>query len=502
MKGKGTTNFRIGQVLYTSTFATLSDHVEAGNDITVLPIYATGHTNIKSGDKLILVADNYITAEITIKTNVKADDTSISIDPITTYTRFKEGSVIVMPMASVNNKINSVVSGGAGTSGSSGTSGTSGVNGEAGAKGDKGDDGTSGTSGTSGVGQDGENGTSGTSGTSGQDGAQGAKGDKGDIGNDGTSGTSGISGSSGSSGTSGIDGSNGVDGLDGTSGTSGTSGEDGVDGVNGSSGTSGTSGSDGANGSNGVDGEDGTSGTSGTSGQDGNDGSNGANGTSGTSGTSGVKGDKGNTGNAGANGTSGTSGTSGINGSNGQNGQDGATITSYSGNPQQGGRTVGDIHINTDNWNIFEWNGSNWDLVGNIKGTNGQNGTSGTSGTSGAKGATGAKGDKGDPTPVHFQINSGYMLSFEAGEICVGNIMSGWNGGDWDAKLSGSALLSEHTNCGAPISVALTTDDTIQIVASVFQGGGSGNMVTAHLYWVFQKSEVIPKLSSPLFIKH
>ena len=197
----------------------------------------------------------------------------------------------------------------------------------------------------------------------------------------GVPGTSGTSAIDGTSGTSGINGTSGTNGTGGTSGTSGSSGS------NGSSGTTGTSGSSGTSGSTGKSVLSGVQPTPQDAGYSTGDytgqlyyGSNGnvfswastgwifitnLNGSSGTSGTSG---------------SSGSSGTNGSSGTSGSNGISNSWQSAYLGPPQGRGQNPGDQYLATGTGIVYQWDGSQWNSTGNIKGPAGSSGTSGTSG--------------------------------------------------------------------------------------------------------------------------
>ena len=83
----------------------------------------------------------------------------------------------------------------------------------------------------------------------------------------------------------------------------------------------------------------------------------------------------------------GIDGSAGLPGSSGNDGKDGTTWQVGKQNPMNGEVTgnVGDLYLNTDNWNIYECTekGTTWKLVGSIKGNDGQTGPTGPSGKDG-----------------------------------------------------------------------------------------------------------------------
>lgn len=100
-------------------------------------------------------------------------------------------------------------------------------------------------------------------------------------------------------------------------------------------------------------------------------------------------------------------GSKGENGADGADGKDGAdgtsvsikgTLSSVSELPTTG--TSGDAYI--INGNLYVWNGSKWENVGNIKG---EKGDKGDKGDNGSDGSDGADGTDGDYTELRFAVN-------------------------------------------------------------------------------------------------
>lgn len=91
-----------------------------------------------------------------------------------------------------------------------------------------------------------------------------------------------------------------------------------------------------------------------------------------------LKGEKGDTGDTGE------VGLPGAKGDPGEDGQPGSTIHVVSSTPAYSLGRVGDIALNSSNWNVYRKSGtSTWTLVGNIKGATGATGARGTNGTNG-----------------------------------------------------------------------------------------------------------------------
>jgi hypothetical protein len=64
-------------------------------------------------------------------------------------------------------------------------------------------------------------------------------------------------------------------------------------------------------------------------------------------------------------------------GANGADGADGNTWSSGSGAPVGAGTNTGDQYLNTDNGDVYEWDGATWNITGNIEGPTGPAGPAG-----------------------------------------------------------------------------------------------------------------------------
>ena len=150
-----------------------------------------------------------------------------------------------------------------------------------------------------------------------------------------------------------------------------------------------------------IKGETGNVGPAGPKGDTGDKGDTGEKGDKGDTGETGATGQKGDTGPKGDTGDTGATGDTGPAGAKGDTGATGTGITikgSYdtyeelihdhpTGEP-------GDAYL--VNGNLYIWNGTTWENVGNIKGDTGDTGPQGVKGDKGDTGDSGAKGDKGD----------------------------------------------------------------------------------------------------------
>ena len=150
-----------------------------------------------------------------------------------------------------------------------------------------------------------------------------------------------------------------------------------------------------------IKGETGNVGPAGPKGDTGDKGNTGEKGDKGDTGETGATGQKGDTGPKGDTGDTGATGDTGPTGAKGDTGATGTGITikgSYdtyeelihdhpTGEP-------GDAYL--VNGNLYIWNGTTWENVGNIKGDTGDTGPQGVKGDKGDTGDSGAKGDKGD----------------------------------------------------------------------------------------------------------
>lgn len=94
----------------------------------------------------------------------------------------------------------------------------------------------------------------------------------------------------------------------------------------------------------------------------------------------------------GAQGPTGPAGPQGVRGSTWQNGTSAPTSTS--------GFLKNDKYLNTSNGDVYNYTGTAWQRVMNIRGPQGIQGPQGNVGPAGPQGIQGPKGDKGDPGPA------------------------------------------------------------------------------------------------------
>lgn len=91
-------------------------------------------------------------------------------------------------------------------------------------------------------------------------------------------------------------------------------------------------------------------------------------------------------------------GAQGPTGPKGDPGTRGSTWTNGTSNPTStSGYLTNDKYLNTSNGDVYNYTGSTWQLVGNIRGPQGIQGPQGNVGPVGQQGIQGPKGDKGDP---------------------------------------------------------------------------------------------------------
>ncbi|RYD98052.1 MAG: hypothetical protein EOP54_08955 [Sphingobacteriales bacterium] len=294
-----------------------------------------------------------------------------------------------------------------------------------------------------------------------------------------------INGPKGDAGEVGATGANGADGKSltggagtpGATGASGASGDTYIDVTNGDvytyngttwnvtgniKGATGAAGPQGATGANGADGKSATSGA-------GTPGATGATGASGDTYINTVNGDvytyDGTTWNVtgnikGATGANGATGTAGPQGATGANGADGKSVTGGAGTPGATGASgaSGDTYIDVTNGDVYTYNGTTWNVTGNIKGATGAAGPQGATGANGADGksvtggagtpgATGATGASGD---TYIDVTNGDVYTYDGTTWNVtGNIKgatgaagpqgaTGANGADGKSATSGA----------------------------------------------------------------
>ena len=213
------------------------------------------------------------------------------------------------------------------------------------------------------VGPTGAVGPTGPQGPQGIQGEQGPKGDKGDTGEQGPKGEKGDTGPQGQPGPQGPQGEQGPTGPTGPQGPKGDTGEQGPQGPQGETGETGATG---PQGEQGIQGE------------------------------VGPKGDKGDTGAVGPQGPKGDTGPTGPTGPKGDIGIRGSTWTSGMGTPTStAGYIENDKYLNTTDGTVFNFDGSTWNNVGNIRGPQGIQGIQGETGAAGPQGQQGIQGVRG-----------------------------------------------------------------------------------------------------------
>jgi Collagen triple helix repeat (20 copies) len=243
-------------------------------------------------------------------------------------------------------------------------------------------------------------GPTGPTGATGSTGAQGFTGAQGETGMKGETGDVGATGATGPQGEQGFTGAQGATGMKGETGEQGQTGPTGPTGIRGST-------WDSATGAPSVTGESHT----------GDQYLNTENGdvyewngmtwiiTGNIRGPTGPTGETGAQGNTGATGPQGEQGFTGMKGENGEQGETGptgptgirgSTWDSATGAPSATGGNTGDQYLNTENGDVYEWNGTTWIITGNIRGPTGSTGPKGDDGNDGATGTTGPTGMKGD----------------------------------------------------------------------------------------------------------
>ncbi|CAB4123774.1 Intramolecular chaperone auto-processing domain containing protein [uncultured Caudovirales phage] len=285
-----------------------------------------------------------------------------------------------------------------------GATGPTGPMGSAGATGPTGSQGPTGATGPSVTGPTGPTGSAGSTGPTGPQGNQGIQGIQG---NDGPQGATGPTGSQGATGPTGARGADGYIGADGATGPTGATGSVGPTGPTGSVGPTGPTGATGLTGATGPTGTTGAIGATGPTGATGDMGPTGPQGDIGPQGSQGIQGNpgiQGATGPTGATGNTGPTGATGAQGPTGATGATGAasTVTGPTGatgptgpqgtsinlkgsvaapvNLPGSGNSVNDAYIVLSNSDLYVWNGSVWNNVGQIVGPTGAAGAGGALG--------------------------------------------------------------------------------------------------------------------------
>ena len=268
-------------------------------------------------------------------------------------------------------------------------------------------------------GDTGPQGPIGPQGPEGPQGPQGTPGERGLPGSDGIPGIQGETGPEGPQGPIGLKGDQGVPGEAGPQGPVGPTGPQGPKGDKGLSGSQGPQGPAGIQGIRGEVGPEGPKGDIGLTGPQGPQGPQGLKGDIGPEGPQGVqgpKGDKGLTGSkgdTGPQGPQGPEGPQGVQGIPGEKGADGTGVTilgSFA--TEEGlnaarptGNNIGDAYIVAGD--LFVWNGSLFENVGQIQGPQGIQGPAGPTGPQGPEGQRGLTGPQGPEGPQGIKGDTG-----------------------------------------------------------------------------------------------
>jgi hypothetical protein len=211
-----------------------------------------------------------------------------------------------------------------------------------------------------------------------------------------------VAGTPGPQGPQGIQGETGPQGIQGLQGIQGEQGLQGVQGIQGEIGPQG------ATGPQGIQGEVGLQGPAGADGATGPQGPQGIKGDTGTTGATGATGAQGPAGADGATGPQGPQGIQGDVGPQGPQGDAGTGINIKGVVPTEAdlpatGNTVGDSYIVEATGNLYSWDGTVWNDVGQIvgpAGPTGPQGPQGIQGETGAQGPAGATGAQGPAGPT------------------------------------------------------------------------------------------------------
>lgn len=290
-----------------------------------------------------------------------------------------------------------------GSSGPTGPAGSTGPTGSTGAVGATGPTGAQGNSITGPTGPTGSAGSTGLTGPTGPTGAQGAAstvpGPTGPAGNTGPTGPTGAASNvAGPTGPTGAQGSS-VTGPTGPTGAASTvAGPTGPQGIQGEQGIAGPTGPQGNVGPTGPQGDQGVAGPTGPQGIQGIQGVQGDTGPTGPTGAQGIQGEVGPTG------PQGIQGEVGPTGPTGSTGAAGVSITMKGevatvGNLPASGNQVNDAYVVTSEGNLYVWDGSAWNDVGQIVGPTGPTGAVGPTGPTGAQGIQGNTGPTGPTGP-------------------------------------------------------------------------------------------------------
>lgn len=165
-------------------------------------------------------------------------------------------------------------------------------------------------------------------------------------------------------------------------------------------------------------------------------------------------------------GIQGPRGIQGIQGAQGIDGTYWSVETSQPANPR-----VRDIYMNPTTGNVYVFNGTAWQLSGNIKGSQGIQGNTGAQGPQGEQGVQGPKGERGDPGAfIHIsgKLESQELLPYPSSirDLSVAYLVkqSGTSVYDLYIQIGEDPDTAQWDNIG-PINVA-----TYVTVGGVFQG--------------------------------
>ena len=146
-----------------------------------------------------------------------------------------------------------------------------------------------------------------------------------------------------------------------------------------------------------FNGDKGDKGDKGDPGPQGPQGEPGPQGEQGPKGDTGPQGEQGPIGPAGPTGPKGEQGLQGVQGTKGDTGTRGSTWTSGIGTPNHTSEDIiNDKYLNTFNGEVYNFNGTRWELIGTLKGPQGIQGPAGPRGVQGPQGPIGPKGDPGE----------------------------------------------------------------------------------------------------------
>ena len=322
---------------------------------------------------------------------------------------------VVVTENTVTNVVEVQIGGSVGPAGPTGPTGSVGPTGSIGPTGS--------TGATGGVGPTGPTGAQGNTGAAGPTGPTGSVGNTGPTGPTGSTGAaSTVPGPTGPAGNTGPTGPTGAaSNVAGPTGPAGATGPTGATGaastVAGPTGPTGAQGDTGATGAAGPTGPQGNTGATGATGPTGAQGDVGPTGPQGIQGIQGVQGDIGPTGPTGAQGIQGDTGPTGPQGVQGEVGPTGPTGSTGSpgvsitmkgevatvGNLPPTGNQVNDAYVVTADGNLYVWDGTQWNDVGQIVGPTGPTGSTGAVGPTGPTGATGDTGPTGPTGPQGIQ---------------------------------------------------------------------------------------------------